>query len=211
MQIKKYGICLESLSLTDLELLRNWRNSDLVRPFMHFQEFIHPEMQHQWFNGIDPSENLYFIISKDQIKIGLIHLKDIDWLSCGAEAGIFIGDLEYMNSIVPVLATICLMDLAFEVLSLKILKAKIEKANQRTLQFNLNLGYKLANEISSEKFQYYLTDILSFHAATAKLRPTLNKLNIGGYVISMNQFEKNNYLRLANPSLISGLDLKISD
>ncbi len=94
MQIKKFGISLESLSLSDLELVRNWRNSDQVRPFMHYQEVISSEMQRLWFNGMDPLRNLYFIISKDQIKTGLIHLKDIDWSSNIAEAGIFIGGMD---------------------------------------------------------------------------------------------------------------------
>jgi UDP-4-amino-4,6-dideoxy-N-acetyl-beta-L-altrosamine N-acetyltransferase len=177
MQLIKYGITLESLTEQDLELVRNWRNSNHVRLNMEYQTIIDSKMQSNWFNSLDKNNNLYFTILQNSKKIGLINLKDIDWEICEAEAGIFIGDTEYLNTLTPVLATICIMEYAFETLRLKTLKAKIATNNLKAILFNENIGYRKQGGHSENNFLYYETNEVLFKECTKNLRKTLDKLN----------------------------------
>jgi len=176
MQIIKYGVTLESIKASELELIRNWRNSEYVRPFMNYREYITPEMQQRWFNNLDHTANLYFMIIKEEKKIGVINLKDIHTDLRTAEAGIFIGDPDYMDSMVPFLATVSLMEFAFDSLHLTMLKAKINKQNSKVILFNKSIGYRKAEEQEDDIFQYYTVTSERFYNATEKIRGTLDKM-----------------------------------
>lgn len=177
MQISKYGIHLNSLTSYDLELVRGWRNSEHVRPYMEYRQIIDAKMQSLWFDGLDKRKNLYFIISKEGMKFGLIHLKELNISEGIAEAGIFVGETEFLNSISPILATICLMEFAFDVLKLKQLKAKIGLTNQRVIKFNESLGYKSTGEKSGNQFVYYSSNELQFVQSISRLKNLLEKLD----------------------------------
>jgi RimJ/RimL family protein N-acetyltransferase len=144
---------------------------------MHYTQVINPEQQLQWFNNLDKKCNLYFIIVHRENEIGLINLKDIDWQKKEAEAGIFIGEEDYLNTITPVLATIALMDFSFHILKLKNLKAKINKHNAEAMRFNQSIGYVYSQDIDNG-FAYYKCNRDFFSEITGSLRSTLNKFNV---------------------------------
>ena len=177
MQISKYGILLTSLTSFDIELVRAWRNSEHVRPYMQYQKMIHSNEQLRWFEGLNEHNNLYFIISKTETKFGLIHLKEINRTEGIAEAGIFIGETQYLNTMYPLLATICLMEFAFDVLKLKQLKAKIGINNQRVIKFNESLGYKASGQKSGDDFMYFLTNKQQFNQSIGVIKNLLEKLD----------------------------------
>ncbi len=177
MIIAKYGITLERLSLDDLELVRNWRNADHVRLNMKFQHLISTEMQLNWFSNLDINCNYYFIIKDKAKKIGIVNLKEIDWLLNEAEAGIFIGELDYLNTVFPMLATICIMEFAFDELKINTLKAKIASNNVKVILFNESIGYKKCEEQNDINFHYYSTNSDLFKSAIKNIRNTLDKLN----------------------------------
>ena len=175
MQLNKYGIILDTLTSIDLELVRTWRNSDHVKENMKYRGYIDSTMQTKWFDELNQKNNFYFVIKEKEVKIGLINLKEIDWERGIAEAGIFIGEKEYLNSPSPLLATISIMEFAFEELNLKVLKAKIASANLRAILYNESIGYKKA-EIQEDEFHYYHVNHRQFLEATKNIRATLNKL-----------------------------------
>jgi len=176
MQLAAYGIILEPLTEADLELVRGWRNAGHVKQHMQYREHITEDMQQRWFRSLDKTCNAYFMIQKESEKIGVVNLKDIDWQSKTAEAGIFIGEENYLNTLVPVLATVSIMEYAFETLQLKNLKAKIASANLKAILFNESIGYQRLEEQASDGFGYYTASVLSFREATKTIRKTLDKL-----------------------------------
>jgi len=97
MKFFKYGITLERLREEDIELVRQWRNSDPVRLNMKYREIISPEKQREWFNSINNVNFHYVIIQYRGEKIGLLNDKNIDWETLTSETGIFIGRPE-LNS-----------------------------------------------------------------------------------------------------------------
>lgn len=192
MVIEKYGIRLESITPSDLELVRYWRNKDHVRLNMHYRDIITKEMQLKWFHEMDKSTNMYFIILQDNNKIGLINLKEIDRKQKIAEAGIFIGDTKQLNSLVSIPATIALMEFAFERLKLDKLIAKVAVDNEKAILFNEALGYRPGKLKSTDGFVYYETNQTDFTAATKKFMPIMEKLS-GVTSLSISNTERELY------------------
>jgi UDP-4-amino-4,6-dideoxy-N-acetyl-beta-L-altrosamine N-acetyltransferase len=176
MQISKYGVTLKRLEARDLEMVRSWRNAGHVRPYMEYKEYITAAGQQAWFRGLDPSTHIYFIIQKREAQIGVVNLKDVDAALKTAEAGIFIGNTDYLDSMIPVLATISLMEFAFDALKLHTLKAKISSANTKVIAFNQSIGYKKSAQQRDHDFQYYTVTHSDFISATQGLRHMLEKI-----------------------------------
>lgn len=177
MQIIDYDIELTTLKEDNLNLIREWRNMDHIRFYMEYDKEISMQEQVNWFNNLLVTNNLYFVINVKSKSIGLIHLKDINWNTKEAEAGIFIGDKEYLNTNTSILATITINDFAFNVLQLRKLKAKIKNDNQKAISFNLALGYlrNLENKNNSN-FSYYVLLQSDYNNNLLKLRNTLEKM-----------------------------------
>ena len=182
MRLERYGIQLETLNHDHLEMVRLWRNQDFVRTNMQFKEILSRADQERWFNSLDPDRNLYWVIRSDDYPIGLIHIKDIDLSLSKGEAGIFIGEPSYLEMPQPMLARLLMMELAFSVLNLKILLAKIKNGNTHAIVFNEQLGYQLIPD-QPEGFQYYRVDSARFDQMTHKLRISSAKMFGGSTVL----------------------------
>ncbi len=176
MQISRYGIVLQTMEQKDLEKVRIWRNSNHVRLNMKYQEIISVEMQEKWFADLDKKTNYYFIINKDEKQVGVVNLKNINYGLLQAEAGIFIGEEEHLNTLTPISATISMMEFAFDVLKLKILKAQIASSNVKAILFNESIGYRKKLKNLDNNFQYYYTTEYLFKQAIKNIQSTLDKM-----------------------------------
>jgi len=157
MKIEKYGVVLSRLTEDKIELVRNWRNDPKISQYMEFKDFITPEMQKKWFDKINNDKNYFFILLVDNKEIGLINVRDIDYILAEGEAGIYIYDDEYLNSSIPFQATFCLYDFCFKVLKLNRLLAHILKDNKRAIKYNKMMGYKISvNQENINNQLYYL-------------------------------------------------------
>jgi RimJ/RimL family protein N-acetyltransferase len=146
MRLARFGVTLESLSPAHLELVRQWRNSDWVRPHMRYRSFVHPQDQVQWFNDLDPRNNCYFVAQIEDAPFALFHVKAIDWTEGCGESGGFVGDAGFIGRPEPAQATLALMDFAFLVLELRRLKAHYRPQLERIVRFNAQLGYEMLRE-----------------------------------------------------------------
>ena len=167
MRIQRYGIVLETMREEHLEMVRLWRNQDYIRSRMQFQKVLSSDDQLQWFHSLDPQLNLYWIIRNEHYPIGLLHIKDMngEW----GEAGVFVGEPSFLDTAQPMLAILVMMELAFFVVGLKRLRAKIHHGNHKAIRFNEELGYVLEPG-QPEGFQYYSVSFEGFERATRMLR-----------------------------------------
>jgi UDP-4-amino-4,6-dideoxy-N-acetyl-beta-L-altrosamine N-acetyltransferase len=140
MIISEYGINLQKIDKSNLEMIRSWRNSEFVKKYMVFQDQITSEMQQKWFHNIDNVNNYYFLIIQDHEAIGLANIKDINYDLKTGESGIFMKSEDYTNSDSGVKATLALLDFAFIELNLARLYQTITKANKAAQNFNKHLG-----------------------------------------------------------------------
>lgn len=153
MIIKKYNITLTRLDISDIELLRQKRNSQSIRERMIFQNQITKKQQLEWFKSIDNFYNLYLVICYEGKKIGIINGKNANFKTKTSEGGIFIWDEEYINSIVPALCSIIMHDYNFYVCEFEKTYIKVLKSNTSAITFNKLFGYEILNE--QVKNNYY--------------------------------------------------------
>lgn len=143
MIIRKYGLVLSRLKEKDIELVRQMRNTEEIRRYMHYREEITPEMQKKWFQSVNNDSNYYFIIEHNGKKIGLIHGKNNDFEKGTCEGGIFIWDKSYIGTFIPAMASIILNDFTFITFGvLKTVYAKVVAGNANAAEYNKLMGYE---------------------------------------------------------------------
>ncbi len=145
MRISNYGIELISMTASDLEMVRTWRNHPDVSDYMFYQNTITEERQRKWFKSLD-EKDVYLMIVNQGKKIGVINVKNIDWWRRTGEAGVFIGDQDYRNSPLAMQAIFAMMDAFFYEFRFKALKATVKSDNENAIDFNQQLGYKVLSE-----------------------------------------------------------------
>lgn len=149
MRITNYGIELISMTDSDLEMVRTWRNQPDVSDYMFYQEEITEDAQKEWFDSLDEND-VYLMIACKGIKIGVINVKNINRRKRTGEAGIFIGDLAFRNSPLSMQAIFAMMDAFFYEFRFKALKATVKSDNENAIDFNRQLGYKVLSEVEDK-------------------------------------------------------------
>jgi len=176
MKFFKYGIILERLREEDIEMVRQWRNSDPVRLNMKYQDIITPEQQQQWFNSINNLRFNYLMIYYQGEKIGILNDKNIDWESRSSESGIFLGRTEFYNTFVPYLVSVAGIETTFYLLGWEKQYAHILRSNINAIKFNLQLGYQLCEGQEDIDHQQYEMTRESFEQKAGKIRKAVRSL-----------------------------------
>ncbi len=210
MIISKYGVKLIRLRQEDLEFVRQKRNSEEIRRFMEFREEISPEMQQQWFDHINTFENFYYIIEYQGRKIGLLNDKNMDWKAGTSESGLFLWDEEYINTIVPVLASLCLLELGFYYLGWKTSYIRVLRDNPKAIEYVSSLGYvisELQEDVLNQ--QYYLTAEL-FETKGKTIRKAANAFSEGELFMLLEPFDYETSLAQKIEEYISESGIRLS-
>ncbi len=191
MILQKYGVQLDSLQYKDIQMVRSWRNAEFVQKNMLFDKKLTPKMQEDWFARLNESD-IYLMIIHQSIQIGIIHVKNIDWKKRKGEAGIFIGNLNYHKSYIPMLAIACLMDSFFYDFSFTELTAKVKKGNKTALDFNYFFGYELVAK--GNNFHSLLVSKDLYSKSKMKLSKILKPFEVGNLILDLSSEEKNHLL-----------------
>lgn len=175
MILEQYNIKLKRLEISDIELVRNWRNAPHIIKWMEYQQPISEAQQLKWFKSIDNAENYYFLIYEIETPVGLIHSKNVDLKEGVGEGGIFIGSQKLKDELTPVFSSLCLLNAVF--IEMDLFEKSIVKTNTnnaKVIQFNHFLGY---TEIPGQTgdFKYYELTKERYIQATGNLRKTLEK------------------------------------
>ncbi|MEI6683979.1 MAG: GNAT family N-acetyltransferase [Bacteroidota bacterium] len=179
MKFFKYGIILERLREEDIELVRQWRNSDPVRLNMNYREIITPSQQLEWFNSVDNARFNYMVIHYRGEKIGLLNDKNVDWETRTSESGIFLGRTEFYSTFVPYLVSVAGIESTFCLLGWKKQYAHILRTNTNAIRFNLELGYRLCEGQEDTGFRQYELTLDSFEHTAGKIRKAVRALGGG--------------------------------
>ncbi len=179
MKFFKYGITLERLREVDIEMVRQWRNSDPVRLNMNYREIITPAEQQDWFNSVNNPKFNYLVIHYQGEKIGLLNDKNVDWEARTSESGIFLGRTEFYSTFVPYLVSVAGIESTFYLLGWKKQYAHILRTNTNAIRFNLELGYRLCDGQEQTDFQQYELTLDNFERTAGKIRRAVKALGGG--------------------------------
>jgi len=170
MKLHKYGITLSRLTQDEIEFVRRKRNLEEVRRYMEFRDEITPEMQQQWFDKINNFENFYYIIEYDGRKIGLINDKNIDWQERTSESGLFFWDEEYINTFLPVLASLVLLEVGFYYLNWYKSYIHVMRDNPKAIEYVHQIGYRISEGQQDVQNQLYFLTKDNFEKKGRKIR-----------------------------------------
>ncbi len=146
MIVEKHGVQLKRVREEDIELIRVQRNSSFISSRMIYQKEITPEQQLEWFNSVNNFSNFYYLIIFENRAIGLINDKDVDWNNRSSESGLFIWEQKYLKTIVPSLASMCLLEMGYEILGWNKTRIKVLKSNEEAVSFNKQVGFQVVKE-----------------------------------------------------------------
>lgn len=158
MIYENYGLRFVRLKSEHLELLRYWRNHDSIRQFMEYQEIITSDMQKKWFESIQNTQNLYFLIEHDHNFIGMINGKDINLDAATAEGGMFVWDINFHNTELPIRATLSFADFAYLFIKIKKCYISVLKSNKKSKDLNTTFGYQLVEGEEDKENQKYVVE-----------------------------------------------------
>ena len=128
--ITNYGVKLVQLSQDKIELVRKWRNSDKIKKYMEYRDYISPEMQQKWFDKISTTtKDFYFLIDVNNIEIGLVNIKNVNWSKRIGEWGVFVWDDLSLHKGIAYKAALCLYDFTFNVLHLDNIERESSRMN----------------------------------------------------------------------------------
>ena len=157
MILNKYNIILESLNIESLETLRFWRNSASVAQFMEYRTEISMKQQQLWFSNIDAKKEHYFIIKKDLVPIGMIHVNKINSELKSGEVGLFIGENRFQGTGIAFGASLNLLDFVFDTLKLNEVFAKVNNANKNAVLYNTFIGFREEKPLNTDFTMWKLT------------------------------------------------------
>lgn len=147
--IENYQVRLRPITAQDLELLRQWRNSDFVRKKMLSTALISEEQQQAWFKKmVTDTSQMHWLIEYRDTPIGAVNVKvtrcrDIVTTAQTLEPGLYIGEPKYQGNIVAFAPSLALYDYCFSVLGTKALHAAVKGDNEAALKYNQQLGYEI--------------------------------------------------------------------
>jgi UDP-4-amino-4,6-dideoxy-N-acetyl-beta-L-altrosamine N-acetyltransferase len=170
MIIRKYGITLRRLTLKDIELVRQMRNSEDIRQVMQFREEITPEMQLKWFESINNFENYYYIVEYQGKDIALINDKKMDWEARTSESGLFFWDKNYINTFIPILSSLVLLEMGFYYLDWNISYIHVMRDNFAAIGYCQQIGYELVEGQEEEENQLYFLSRKNFEYKGRNIR-----------------------------------------
>jgi UDP-4-amino-4,6-dideoxy-N-acetyl-beta-L-altrosamine N-acetyltransferase len=146
-RIDGYHISMRKIEFKDIELARQWRNLPHVRNMMLDSAEITAEQQQEWFQKVSQrSDQWHFMIEYQSKPIGVANIKSNDaniTVGTKVEIGLYIGEEAYRDNMIAFAPNLLLIDYCFEQLKLVELSAVVKKDNDKAMQYNYALGYRV--------------------------------------------------------------------
>ena len=142
-EFSRFGLTFKRLSIDTLEMLRQWRNSDDVRPYMIYQKIISPEDHLKWYESLDKKTNFYYFAYYNNEPFGVYSIKDIDFEKKTGEPGVFLKNKSLWEGEFTLRGSFSLLLFVFEELNLETEIIHVLKTNKKALSYNKQLGFKI--------------------------------------------------------------------
>ncbi len=186
MKISKYGITLSLLQQQDIEFVSE--KFYLVEENLSDEASENPPgIVQEWIDGIYNFTNFYYIIEYKGVKIGLLNDKVLDWQSRTSETELILWDDSYSDSIVPMLATLCLLETGFYYLGWKSYKTLISKSDLKGIENATSMGFILSDKQHKHQDKEYVLSKESFemnaNKALLEASKHIDKTSDEGYLL----------------------------
>lgn len=136
-------ISLRILEENDIELVRNWRNSSDVSPYMYNETIITVDQQKNWFKKISNEDSsVYWIIEYDGKKLGLASLTGIDRTLNSCYWAFYLGDLSVRGAGIGAKIEYNVLEYVFNTLKLNKLRCEVFISNDKVIKMHEKFGFR---------------------------------------------------------------------
>jgi UDP-4-amino-4,6-dideoxy-N-acetyl-beta-L-altrosamine N-acetyltransferase len=187
MRISHGNMVLRSLEKEDLELVRNWRNDQLVNEHLLNREHISKEAQLEWFRATETDNCLYLIIEEKSQPVGLIYASQIKIKQRSFCGNIMMGHQIQKDSWASVKAVLLLCDLMLVRCDFELIYSVVNKNNKPALAMNRRLGFIPYKE--TDGLSYESCEFKNHYGKTERIRAVL--LASTKTVFTFNEGDKN--------------------
>lgn len=162
---------LRPLKAEDKEYTIIWRNDPEVRDISLGYRFpITEPMESKWYDTYldDTNKNTVFFAIEDLSDgkfVGIIGLREIDWISRTSYFSIIIGEQNKQGRGIGSDAMHILYRYAFECLSIRKICLEVASFNERAIKFYKNFGFKIEGTLKEQIYygnNFYDMIIMSF-------------------------------------------------
>ena len=136
-------IQLRLITLDDLEMVRKWRNSVEVAPFMYTSNEILPEQQLEWFNKIkDDLTCRYWIIIYNDKAVGLASITGISKILNSCYWAFYLGDISNRGAGIGAKVEYNVIEFCFNELDINKLRCEVITFNEKVIQMHEKFGFR---------------------------------------------------------------------
>jgi UDP-4-amino-4,6-dideoxy-N-acetyl-beta-L-altrosamine N-acetyltransferase len=147
------NVKIEQLTEDDIELVRKWRNSDLIANVSFSSAFISPEQQRRWyFDFKNDTTQLAWIIFYKEVKIGFASIKDINKITgTFIFSSLYIGEEIYINSGVGAIAEFLILNYMFSGNAMQKATCEVLHTNMKVIQLHKKFGFQIISNFEIQK------------------------------------------------------------
>lgn len=143
IQRKKDDVSFRNVEEKDLEMIRNWRNSQDVRRFMYTEDFITEEQQIRWFNKISREEqSRYWVISYKEKPLGLVSITEISKTFDSCFWAFYLGDTNVRGAGIGSKIEYNILSYVFDELGLNKLRCEVLTTNPKVITMHEKFGFR---------------------------------------------------------------------
>lgn len=136
-------IKLTLLTENDLELVRNWRNSNEVAKYMYTEDKISRDQQKKWFASIQNRKDCkYWIIEYDGKKLGVASLTDINPTLSSCYWAFYLGDSSIRGVGIGSKVEYNVLNYVFDELKLNKLRCEVFVENDKVIKLHEKFGFR---------------------------------------------------------------------
>jgi UDP-4-amino-4,6-dideoxy-N-acetyl-beta-L-altrosamine N-acetyltransferase len=122
--------------------MREWRNSENVRPYMYTDHIISIEEHSEWFERMmADGTNKYCVIELDKVAVGVVCLTDIDVVNECCSWGFYIFDPNVRGKGVGSFVEKYILKYVFEDLKLQKLSCEVLETNPNVVKMHEKFGF----------------------------------------------------------------------
>ena len=137
------SINIRDISSTDKEQMRNWRNSDNVRPYMYNDKIIEKNEHSMWFDRmIHDNTKKYWVIELDGKSVGVVNLTNIDYVNSSCDWAFYIFDTNVRGRGVGSFVEKFILNYVFSKLNLEKLNCEVLETNPNVVKMHQKFGFK---------------------------------------------------------------------
>jgi UDP-4-amino-4,6-dideoxy-N-acetyl-beta-L-altrosamine N-acetyltransferase len=136
-------ISLRIIEENDIELVRKWRNSSDVAPYMYTDSIITEEQQKNWFKKIrSENSSVYWIIEYEGKKLGLASITRIDRTLSSCYWAFYLGDFSVRGGGIGAKIEYNVLQYVFNELELNKLRCEVFVTNDKVIKMHEKFGFR---------------------------------------------------------------------